>query len=101
GLDAFASGHIKNKCFPLSCLPRDRAEWLELALRSLMRQSLPASAFEIVVVDNGSHGRTPAVVAEVESTFARIQYISDASPGLHEHRTADTRHLPRSWRTPG
>ena len=92
-------GVERNSAFRYRAYPEIVAERLELALRSLMRQCLPASAFEIVVVDNGSHGRTPGVVAEVESTFAG--YIRDASPVLHEHRTADARHLPRSWRTPG
>jgi glucosyl-dolichyl phosphate glucuronosyltransferase len=65
---------------------RNRAERLKLALRSLVRQSLPASNFEIIVVDNGSRDRTRAVVAEFEKTTAGIRYIYDVSPGLHVGR---------------
>jgi glycosyltransferase involved in cell wall biosynthesis len=65
---------------------RNRAERLELALRSLARQSLPASSFEIIVVDNGSSDRTREVVAEFEKTVGGIHYIYEASPGLHVGR---------------
>ncbi len=65
---------------------RNRAERLELALRSLATQSLPASNFEIIVVDNGSRDTTRAVVAEAEKTAGSIRYIYDVSPGLHVGR---------------
>jgi glucosyl-dolichyl phosphate glucuronosyltransferase len=65
---------------------RNRAEQLVLALRSLARQSLPVSNFEIIVIDNGSRDRTQAVVAEFEKVFGNVRYIYDASPGLHVGR---------------
>jgi GT2 family glycosyltransferase len=39
------------------------AEGLERALAALVRQSLPAARYEVVVADNGSYDRTPAVAA--------------------------------------
>jgi glycosyltransferase involved in cell wall biosynthesis len=65
---------------------RNRAGRLELALRSLARQSLPTANFEIIVVDNGSHDSTRAVVAEFEKTIGNIRYIYNESPGLHVGR---------------
>ena len=65
---------------------RNRAERLELALRSLAQQTLRPSNFEIIVVDNGSRDRTRVVVAEFEKTFGSIRYVYDASPGLHVGR---------------
>ena len=62
---------------------RNRAERLELALRSLAQQALLRSSFEIIVVDNGSRDRTLAVVTDFKKTFDRIYYIYDALPGLH------------------
>jgi glucosyl-dolichyl phosphate glucuronosyltransferase len=62
---------------------RNRAERLEHALRSLAQQTLSTSSFEIIVVDNGSRDRTPAVVGEFEKSFGSIRYIYDTSPGLH------------------
>jgi glucosyl-dolichyl phosphate glucuronosyltransferase len=65
---------------------RNRSDWLELALRSLARQTLPPSNFEIIVVDNGSRDRTRGVVAEFERTFGGIRYLYDPFPGLHVGR---------------
>ncbi len=65
---------------------RNRAERLELALRSLAQQALPRSSFEIIVVDNGSRDRTLAVVTDFKETFARIHYIYEDLPGLHVGR---------------
>ena len=65
---------------------RNRAERLELALRSLAQQALPRSSFEIIVVDNGSRDRTLAVVTGFKKTFDRIHYIYNTLPGLHVGR---------------
>ena len=65
---------------------QNRAARLELALRTLTQQTLEPSDYEIIVLDNGSHDRTRAVVAGFEETFGNIRYIYDASPGLHVGR---------------
>jgi glycosyltransferase involved in cell wall biosynthesis len=59
---------------------------LELALLSLVQQTLPSSNFEIIVVDNGSRDRTPTVVAEFGKIFGGLRYICAPSPGLHVAR---------------
>ena len=60
---------------------RNRAEYLEHALRSLVEQDYPRSGFEIVLVDNGSTDRTQEV-AQSFSGAAELQYVREDLIGL-------------------
>ncbi|MDQ6930357.1 MAG: glycosyltransferase [Candidatus Eremiobacteraeota bacterium] len=59
---------------------KDRADYLEAALRSLSEQS-GAPTFEAIVVDNGSTDGTPQVVERARAARAyEVVYIYEAAP---------------------
>jgi glucosyl-dolichyl phosphate glucuronosyltransferase len=60
---------------------RDRADLLERAIASVVDQEFPRSAYELVIVDNGSRDRTPEVARSFESTAA-LRYIREDRIGL-------------------
>lgn len=67
---------------------RNRAEFLAQALDSIASQSLECSAFEVVVVDNGSTDTTSDVVEEYRGSIPNLMGICAAEPGLHNGRHA-------------
>ncbi|MFZ5490999.1 MAG: glycosyltransferase [Pseudomonadota bacterium] len=62
---------------------RDRARHLRAALGSVMRQTMPADRFEVLVIDNGSRDETPAVV---RSFGARVRGLHEPIAGLSRAR---------------
>jgi glucosyl-dolichyl phosphate glucuronosyltransferase len=64
---------------------RDRANLLTRCLGSLTRQTLPAEAFEVLVIDNGSTDHTPSV-AENYGSLLQLTYVTASEPGLHVGR---------------
>jgi glycosyltransferase involved in cell wall biosynthesis len=72
---------------------RNRAKRLGNLLRSLTSQTLPASEFEVVVVDDGSSDHTPALLAAARETAPfELQVVRiDDRPGLGAVRN-------RGWR---
>ena len=60
----------------------DRAAYLQRALASLVRQTLARTAFEIVVVDNGSTDGTAAVIA----AFPGVVAVQEPRLGLSHAR---------------
>jgi glycosyltransferase involved in cell wall biosynthesis len=68
----------------------NRDRYLGLAIDSLLTQSLPASDFEIIVVDNASTDRTKAIVeargAALGAHNDRIHYIYESTLGLSTAR---------------
>ena len=66
---------------------RDRARLLDDCLRSLARQTLPAEAFEVIVVDNGSTDDTAAFAAAHAGSLP-VRCVSAPEPGLHVGRHA-------------
>jgi glucosyl-dolichyl phosphate glucuronosyltransferase len=68
---------------------RDRARHLHAALGSLARQTLPADAFEILVVDNGSRDDTPAVISAFGS---RVRALHEPVAGLSRARNLALAH---------
>ena len=66
----------------------DRAAYLQRALASLVRQTLARTAFEILVVDNGSTDDTAAVIG----TFAGIVALNERRLGLSHARNTGLAH---------
>jgi len=64
---------------------RNRAALLDACLRSLHDQTLPAEAFEVIVVDNGSTDATPQIAQQHQAVLQlRYEYVPE--PGLHVGR---------------
>src|SRR4051794_39548651 len=69
---AMSGGSLKGADCNLACVPKPlvsvvvptstRADSLEVALASLAAQDLDADAYEVIVIDDGSNDRTPAVI---------------------------------------
>ena len=68
---------------------RNRARQLDLALRSLLRQTVPRAQYEILVVDNGSTDDTPAVCAAQAS--AGVRCVAEPVAGLSRARNTGWR----------
>lgn len=69
---------------------RNRAPVLRACLESLTRQTLPADAFEVIVVDNGSTDDTAAVARAFDGAL-RLRLLHEGEPGLHVGRHAGAR----------
>lgn len=71
----------------------DRPLLLDRAVQSLVTQSLDASRYEVIVVDNGSPAGTQAVVRrlQVENPTVRLVFIEEPRQGLSYARNAGTR----------
>lgn len=65
---------------------RNRADLLELALGSIVNQTLSDKQFEVIVVDNGSIDQTAETVDRFVKQLTNLRYIYDAEPGLHTGR---------------
>jgi len=69
------------------CTWNPSAEGLGRALESLERQSLESSAYEVLVVDNGSIQRGRAMVAaRAEHTSLRLRYVHEPTLGASAAR---------------
>jgi glucosyl-dolichyl phosphate glucuronosyltransferase len=64
---------------------RNRADTLARCLAALACQTLPADAFEVLVIDNGSTDHTRSVAQEYESVL-NLTYANLPEPGLHAAR---------------
>jgi glucosyl-dolichyl phosphate glucuronosyltransferase len=70
----------------------NRCHYLKGAIISLQRQDFPKDEYEIIVVDNNSTDKTPAVVEECSrSGGKKIVYVSEPALGLHNARHAGAR----------
>lgn len=67
---------------------RNRANLLGQALASILKQDMPSSMFEILVIDNGSTDDTQQVINQYKSQFNNIAGIYAPEPGLHTGRHA-------------
>lgn len=64
----------------------NRADRLLLALEALTQQTLPSSAFEVLVVDNCSTDNTPAVCKVFQERFDNFRYVYEPIQGLSKAR---------------
>jgi glycosyltransferase involved in cell wall biosynthesis len=71
--------------FSIVIATRNRAAYLERALRSLQAQS-GAPAFETIVVDNGSSDGTRALVEEIARSFESLRYVNWPLPNRGQAR---------------
>jgi len=70
---------------------RNRADYLEDALESILVQTLKPEFYEVIVIDNGSVDNTRGIVDKLNLQHEnRIKYIFEEEPGLHvgRHRGA-------------
>jgi glucosyl-dolichyl phosphate glucuronosyltransferase len=65
---------------------RNRSDLIVSALHSLTKQTLPANAFETIVVDNGSTDNTAEIVQSYQSILSNLRYFFEPGPGLHAGR---------------
>jgi len=65
---------------------RNRADLLNIALKSIAIQTFPADEFEVIVVDNGSTDSTKQIVETFYTNVKNIRYFYDETPGLHVGR---------------
>jgi glycosyltransferase involved in cell wall biosynthesis len=65
---------------------RNRASFLNLALKSISQQTLSGCDFEVLVVDNGSIDETAQVIATHNSAIFNLRAIYAPDPGLHTGR---------------
>ena len=70
----------------------NRAAVLPGALRSLAEQTLAAESYEIIVVDNGSHDETQAIVGARLSQLPNLRYVHEPKLGLSNARNTGWSH---------
>lgn len=63
---------------------------LQQALEALLRQTLPADRFEIVIVDDGSTDGTPEMIERLRGSV-QIQYVAQANRGRAAARNVGAR----------
>jgi len=68
-----------------------RPSQLRQALESLTRQTLPASSYEVLVVDNGVTAATQSVVSEFTAKHPQWKYLAQSKPGAAAARNAGIR----------
>lgn len=66
----------------------NRVEYLDKAINSVMKQTLEASEYEVIVVDNGSTDGTETLVRHHSAKFAPIRYVYEPNLGLSHARNA-------------
>lgn len=65
---------------------RNRAEFLSTALESLIAQTLPPDAYEVLVIDNGSTDDTATIATSFVGALPHFRYLYEPEPGLHAGR---------------
>lgn len=76
---------------------RNRAELLRGVLAGLARQSLPASDYEVLVVDNGSTDHTADVVADLAPRLPSLRFLREEATGLSHARNRGFREARGEW----
>lgn len=67
---------------------RNRADLLAQALASILKQDMPSSVFEVLVIDNGSTDDTHKIIDQYRSQLNNLASIYAPEPGLHTGRHA-------------
>ena len=69
----------------------NRREHVVGAVTSVLQQTLPSDAYEVVVVDNRSTDGTAEAVAEIAASNSHVRYVYEGQPGLAVARNAGWR----------
>lgn len=77
--------------FSVVVCTHNRARLLDICLRTLGRQSLPTSAYEVIVVDNNSTDTTRAVAETHRAGNANFVYVFESKQGLSHARNTGYR----------
>ncbi|MEW4563911.1 glycosyltransferase [Bremerella sp. JC770] len=64
----------------------NNAPLVEKFLESLARQTLPTTAYEVIVIDNNSTDNTKAVVSEIVERYPNFRYVLEERQGLSHAR---------------
>jgi glucosyl-dolichyl phosphate glucuronosyltransferase len=77
----------------ISCVicTHNRASRLTATVKSLAAQNLPASDFEVLIVDNGSADETRAVSTRLAEGLPNVRYIFEPRLGVNHARNRGTR----------
>lgn len=67
---------------------RNRAKFINKALKSLLNQNLPISDFEVLVINNGSTDNTSEIISIYKNQLYNLREIIISEPGLHNGRHA-------------
>ena len=67
---------------------RNRADLLNLALKSIVNQNTSSSEFEVLVINNGSNDHTSKIVNNYKKELLNLKEIYVPEPGLHNGRHA-------------
>ena len=66
----------------------NRADYLQQALQSLARQTLPLHQYQIIVVDNASTDETAQIVNQFTPELPNLRYLREPRLGLSIARNA-------------
>lgn len=61
---------------------KDRCQVLESTLLSLTKQDFPVNQYEIIVVDNNSVDKTPALLKKLQRTIPNLRYVTESKQGV-------------------
>lgn len=75
----------------------NRSELLAFCLESLTAQTVPASCFEVVVINNNSSDDTDAVAAGFAAQFPHFQLVNERSQGLSHARNKGLEVAQNEW----
>lgn len=76
---------------------RNREHYLKKALESLIRQTLPQTQYNIIVVDNGSTDQTREMVAKYKSHTRNLHYLYEPKIGLSQARNTGWRYSQATY----
>ena len=62
---------------------RNRAQYLDKMLDSLLQQTVSKEEFEVIIIDNGSTDSTRFICRNRRKDFLHFKYIFEKKPGLH------------------
>lgn len=78
---------MKDKIILSIVIPtKDREKMLDICLQSIIAQKADESAYEVIVIDNGSSDNTYKTAEVYRNRIKNFRYIYDARPGLHVGR---------------